>query len=297
MTRLWSWLAALVLLAGCAQTQVNLPALEGASSARLPGKVIWHDLISATPQASQRFYGELFGWQFEQLTFNTSIFSSASYYVISHQGRVIGGMVDQADLNAEGNASQWVVVLASDNIDQSAAAVEANGGTLLGPVFDLQERGRMAVAKDGQGALFALLQTPNGDPADRSQIPTGDFLWNELWTSNVSQAGHFYRTLAPYQLDAHNLGDGHDYTLLKAQQKPRAGIVKMPVQGIPPTWVSYVRVADAAELDAILAQVESLGGKILLPAEDRIAGGRAALIAGPSGAGIALQTWPVTDKE
>jgi predicted enzyme related to lactoylglutathione lyase len=60
-----------------------------------------------------------------------------------------------------------------------------------------------------------------------------------------------------------------------------------------PLWVSYLRVADEASLDAILARVEPLGGRILMPATARPAGGMLAVVADPSGAGIALQTWDV----
>ena len=42
----------------------------------------------------------------------------------------------------------------------------------------------------------------------------------------------------------------------------------------------------------MLDRVVSLGGEILLPVEDREIGGQVALIAGPSGAGVVLQTWP-----
>ncbi|MEH6583262.1 MAG: hypothetical protein V7754_15070, partial [Halioglobus sp.] len=51
----------------------------------------------------------------------------------------------------------------------------------------------------------------------------------------------------------------------------------------------------ADELDSILAKVETLGGEILVPATSRPGGGQVAVISGPSGAGIALQTW--TDNQ
>jgi hypothetical protein len=68
--------------------------------------------------------------------------------------------------------------------------------------------------------------------------------------------------------------------------------MKIPVEDLTPLWVSYLRIEDATALDAIVARVEELGGSILLDPQDREIGGRVALIAGPSGAGIALQTWP-----
>jgi hypothetical protein len=56
-------------------------------------------------------------------------------------------------------------------------------------------------------------------------------------------------------------------------------------------------VADAAELEAIVARVEDLGGSLLLAPQDRAIGGRVALIADPSGAGVAIQTWPDKNAE
>jgi len=297
MKKVWIWAAAAMLLAGCAQTQVDLPAVGQSGGERLPGKVIWHDLITANPEASQAFYESLFGWEFERIAVPTGMFSEASYYVISRGGKVIGGMVDQNDLKTKANLAQWVVVLATDNIERSIITVKAQGGTVFGDVFDLKARGRMAVAKDDQGALFALLQTPESDPADRASVAAGDFLWNELWTNDVNTAAGFYRTFMPYSEAGHPEADAHGYRVLTAHGKPRAGILKMPVEKLDPTWVSYLRVADEQALESILAKVEDLGGTILLPAQDRLAGGKAALIAGPSGAGIAIQTWPAADEE
>ena len=296
MSKQWIGMLAALALAGCAQMQVDLPAVGESSSQRLPGKVIWHDLISAKPAASQTFYEQLFGWEFEEISIPTGVFSHASYYVISHEGRVIGGMVDQDDLKADSNLSQWVVVLASDNIEQSVASIRSAGGTLLGDIIDLNARGKMAVAKDKQGALFALLQTPDGDPTDRASVTAGDFLWDELWTTDVDSAASFYRAFMPYTEADHPEAGKQGYRVLAAHNKPRAGVLKMPVEKLDPTWVTYLRVADTQALDNILSRVESLGGAILLPAQDRLTGGRAALIAGPSGAGIALQTWPVAEE-
>jgi len=73
---------------------------------------------------------------------------------------------------------------------------------------------------------------------------------------------------------------------------PRMGILQDPIEDLPPTWASYIRVEDMSVLD----RVEALGGRVLLPAEDRYIGGQVALIAGPSGAGVVLQTWP-TEQE
>ena len=80
------------------------------------------------------------------------------------------------------------------------------------------------------------------------------------------------------------------YRLLKAGDVPRAGIVARPLEDLAPVWVSYLRVESPA---AITARVAELGGRVIVEARPRTLGGEVAFIAGPSGAGIALQTWPL----
>ena len=67
-----------------------------------------------------------------------------------------------------------------------------------------------------------------------------------------------------------------------------------PLEGLPPVWVSYIRVENPA---AIAARVAELGGRIIVEARPRPLGGEVAFIAGPSGAGIALQTWPLEKQD
>ena len=71
---------------------------------------------------------------------------------------------------------------------------------------------------------------------------------------------------------------------------PRAGVLLNPFEGERPVWVNYLRVRDPS---AVTARVEGLGGTILVEARDRSIGGQVAFVAGPSGAGVALQTWPL----
>ena len=50
-------------VAACASLNINLPSItDTPTGERMPGKIIWRDLLTNDPAASQRFYGELFGW-------------------------------------------------------------------------------------------------------------------------------------------------------------------------------------------------------------------------------------------
>ena len=281
-------------LVACAATNVNLPSItDSPTGERLPGKIVWHDLLTNDPAASKRFYGELFGWEFESVGSFAGMSSDTAYTLIRHNGRLIGGMIDTVALNNRTDISQWVVVMSVEDVDAAAQGIADGGGTILTAPRDLQRRGRIAVVQDPAGALLALLETKDGDPVDR-QPELGDFLWNELWTIDVDGASKFYSDTAGFEVADWDT-DGNEespanYRVLKRGDTPRAGVLLSPLEDLDPVWVSYIRVESPA---AITAKVEALGGRVLIEAQPRSLGGEVAFIAGPSEAGIALQTWPL----
>ena len=283
-----------LLVAGCASLNVSLPSItESPTGERQPGKIVWRDLLTNDPAASQRFYSELFGWEFEKIGEASNLRSNSAYTLIRHNGQLIGGMVDTVALNGRSDISQWVVLMAVEDLDARMKAVEESGGEIVAPPTDLQARGRLALVRDAEGALLGLLETRDGDPRD-SEPEIGGFLWDELWTTDMQNAVDFYNKLAglvaePVDIDA-DAGDERTYSLLKAGDTPRVGVLPVPLEGLDPVWISYIRVEDPA---AITAQVPGLGGRIIVEAQPRPLGGEVALVAGPSGAGIALQTWPL----
>jgi hypothetical protein len=82
-------------VAGCAMVAPNLPAnTEEPTGDRYNGRIVWHDLLTTTPAESWKFYGELFGWEFESPGLDLGFGGESSYTLIRHEGRLIGGMVD-----------------------------------------------------------------------------------------------------------------------------------------------------------------------------------------------------------
>ena len=285
----------ILLLAACSTMNVNLPSVtESPTGERHPGKIIWRDLLTNDPAASQRFYGELFGWTFESVGTASNLESDSSYTLIRHDGKLIGGMIDTVALNGRDDISQWIVSMSVEDIDAGIKAVRTAGGQVVTPPTDLQARGRLAVVRDAQGAFISLLQTRDGDPLD-SEPRINDFLWEELWTSDVEHATTFYTSLAGLSAEMVDLDPDvagtQTYKVLKAGDTPRVGVMPNPLEGLDPVWVSYLRVGSPA---AITSRVAELGGRVVVEATARSIGGEAAFVAGPSGAGIALQTWPLT---
>lgn len=280
-----------LLVAACAAVNVNLPPItEDATGERHDGKVVWRDLLTNTPDESRRFYGELFGWEFEKPGIDIGIGGAGAYTLIRHEGRLIGGIVDTVAIGRSENISQWITTMAVTDIEAAVGRVADAGGSVMSPPESIGSRGQMAVVEDPTGAVFAMLQTSEGDPPDYEPDYNG-WLWDELWTSDVGKATDFYRTVIGFQYTDHDINvTDHDYRVLKMNDTPRAGVLPNPFEGERPVWVNYLRVEDPS---AITARVENLGGTILVEAQERPIGGEVAFIAGPSGAGVALQTWPL----
>jgi predicted enzyme related to lactoylglutathione lyase len=279
-----------LLLSACAAISPSLPPVaDRATGLTLPGKIVWHDLISHTPDQCQRFYETLFGWEFERVGVSLAGAADVDYRLIRHRGRLLGGMVDARQLGQPDpqQLSQWLAVMSVGEIEAATSRVAPQGGTVRRGPVDVQARGRLTLIEDVRGAELALLETRDGDPED-STPAVGDFLWDEVWTDDVSATSAFYNRVAGLDVGDQSTERGSQYRTLSSGDTPRAGVLPMPFEGLTSVWVSYVRVDDP---EAITARVAELGGSVLVDVRQRDIGGEAALIADPSGAVIAIQTW------
>ncbi|WP_223756719.1 VOC family protein [Myxococcus sp. RHSTA-1-4] len=270
-------------MAGCASTP------GGASKAGIPlspvplyGKFVWHDLVTEDPAAVKRFYGELLGWEFHDVKG-----SKRPYSLIKARGRWMGGIVQPTGAG-KGEHSQWLGYLSVPDVDRAVEQVRAGGGQALVGPEDVERIGRAAVVTDPQGAPVGFVRSQPGDPADTGLPEPGQFLWMEHLAEDPAAAVAFYKDLLGYEVQERNEGDG-PYSVLMRDQRPRAGVLRKPLERVRPNWLTYVRVEDPA---ALAARVESLGGRVVMAPRADVRGGSLALIADPSGAVLALQRYP-----
>jgi hypothetical protein len=91
----------------------------------------------------------------------------------------------------------------------------------------------------------------------------GQFSWNELLVANVETSGSFYSQLFGWQPTS--MPGNADYTIFKKDGMFVGGMMKLPMPGIPPHWLSYVTVEAC---DATAARITELGGRIVVPPFD-----------------------------
>lgn len=109
----------------------------------------------------------------------------------------------------------------------------------------------------------------------------GAVSWHELTTPDVAAAKTFYAAVFGWQLDDQEIG-GMKYTTIKAGAASIGGINAR--DDAPVGWQNCVTVSD---LDAVVAKVESAGGKLLAPPMAIPTVGRFAVIKDPQGGTIA----------
>lgn len=128
---------------------------SGARVAEEPGAVVWHELNTSDIVAASSFYRTA-------LSVETAPMEGAEgYYSLNAGGRVVGGM---GALEHPGAPSHWLVYFAVDDPDATVDALVRAGGKALEPPYDMVA-GRMAVVRDPQGAVFAVLRPIPMNPA------------------------------------------------------------------------------------------------------------------------------------
>jgi predicted enzyme related to lactoylglutathione lyase len=81
---------------------------------------------------------------------------------------------------------------------------------------------------------------------------------------------------------------GAEYAVLGRDKRPYGGMIRIPQPEIRPNWLPIVRVADA-QIAAVKAA--QLGGRVILAPRSDVREGKAAIVADPTGAAIAVRVW------
>jgi uncharacterized protein len=117
----------------------------------------------------------------------------------------------------------------------------------------------------------------------RTSHPPGTFSWVDLATPDPAGAKSFYAGLFGWEMEDGDAGGGAVYTTCRLDGAAVCGLFEMP--DVPPTWTSYVTVADA---NAAAASAGELGGEAVRDAFDVLDVGRMAVLKDPQGAVFAV---------
>lgn len=243
------------------------------------GRIVWHELVTPDPKTALGFYGELFGWTGSEMDMGPA----GKYTILKSGGEDVGGAV--APPNGAKIPPSWLAYCTSLDVDAAAKKATALGGKVMSGPLDIPNVGRFAVIVDPQGAALAAFKQVEERPELQGTPPAGAFCWDELLTSDPKAALAFYRDVYGWGVEDKDMGPMGTYHLLKRGERMAAGIMKAPMPGQPPAWLSYVAVND---VDDRAKRAEQLKGKLVVPPSDIPGVGRFAVVADRQGATFGL---------
>jgi len=243
-----------------------------------PGSFSWAELSTSDPAHAKGFYGELFGWTAN----DRPIPGDGVYTMLQLGGRSAAAMYSQrAEEKSAGVPPHWNCYVSVESADETAKKVEANGGKLVAPPFDVLDVGRMAVFADPGGAMLSIWQPKLHIGAEVVDEP-GSLCWVELATRDVDAARAFYTAVFPWTAKP-----SPEYTELYVGKRAVGGMMQIrPEWGpVPPNWMPYFAAED---VDGLAQRAKRLGGGVRMPPSDIQQVGRFAVLHDGQGATFAL---------
>lgn len=184
-----------------------------ARDGRPPGVPCWMDTAPPDPHAAMGFYGDLFGWAFED---RTPPGGRGRYFVATLEGRRVAGVGSDADRST---TPAWRTYVDVDDLDDVSGRVRHAGGSVLAEPFEVLDGVRAGAVADPSGAAFRLWQASELTTGDRPGSPgsiregaqlvnaPGTWSWSDLGTGGVAAATAFYGAVFGWEVDTVDLGD------------------------------------------------------------------------------------------
>jgi predicted enzyme related to lactoylglutathione lyase len=233
-----------------------------------PGTPSWVDVASPDPQASARFYCELFGWTADV----SSDPAAGGYTMFRLDGRDVAGMGPAAP----GQPPAWSTYVSVEDADATARKAQEAGGSVLVAPMDVLTVGRMAVLADPTGAAISIWQPRDHIGAGLVNEPN-TLCWNELQSRDPASARPFYEQVFGWRSES--AAGPVEYTQFMLGDRGIGGMVPMPEvvpDQVPSHWAVYFSVSSCA---ATIEKARALGGTPMDPV--LIPPGTMAVIADP----------------
>ncbi|MDQ0991478.1 VOC family protein [Streptomyces sp. V3I7] len=238
---------------------------ENSASGFGEGVPCWADAQLPDVAAGKRFYGELFGWTFDE---DAPVLGTV-------WGRQDGAPVAALSHKSDGRMpTVWTVYFATPDAEALSRRILAAGGQVVtAPLPTEGGLGTAALVTDPEGAVFGLWQA-GGHPGFGRRDEPGTFAWVQLYARNTEMANAFYGALFHDAL----FGPG------AVPEFGRAPVSDAFPAEMPPHLLVHFRVDDC---DTATEDVRRLGGRVQVPAFDA-SYGRVAVVVDNQGASFAL---------
>lgn len=237
----------------------------------------WVALSSPNPPESEAFYCGLLGW-----TATPPAPEMGNYQRFQLDGKAVAGL---QPLMAPEEQPTWTTYIATDDASATESRVVEAGGTVIAPVGDVMDLGRMGIYADPTGPVFGTWEAGTFAGAEVRDAVNA-LCWNEALSGDADKAREFYSATFPSWDPVAPTFEGAPggYTIWEVGGQPVAGLMQLDPQHLPadtPTaWGVCFYVLDA---DATAAKATELGGSINMGPMDMAGLGRFVSISDPHG--------------
>ncbi|WP_314222276.1 VOC family protein [Streptomyces zaehneri] len=210
---------------------------ENRASVYAEGVPCWVDAQLPDVDAGKRFYGELFGWDFEE-AYGSSVWARL-------EGEPVAALAHKTDGRMP---TVWTVYFATPDAQETARRIQHAGGQVIMAPLPVGGAGTSVLAADPEGAVFGLWQ-PAGHPGFGVRHRPGAFAWAQLYARDTEAANTFYGHLFHEAL----FGPGAEPDF------GRAPVADVFPEVMPPHFLVHFGVQDC---EAALGAVSRLGGRV-----------------------------------
>ena len=127
---------------------------------RRHGHFHWNELNTWNVEGAREFHARTLGWTFDRFPMQ----DGGDYTVCMADGEPVAGIFGlRKGMGLDDAPSHWFAYVAVDDVDARLGEVEAGGGAVCRPPFDVPDVGRIAIVQDPTGAVVGWI-TP-AEPA------------------------------------------------------------------------------------------------------------------------------------
>ncbi|KAB8163799.1 VOC family protein [Streptomyces sp. 3MP-14] len=254
---------------------------EGPAGGFPEGVPCWADATLPDLRAGKAFYGELFGW-----TFDEEAAAEGRYTQAFADGQPVAGLSPQ--LPGQEVPPAWVLYYASPDVGATANRIREHGGQLLAEPMDVGDLGAMLLGWDPGGVLFGVWQ-PGRHPGFGRVDANGAFVWSEVVTRDPAAADAFFPGVFPFRARRMESEPGEDMDYLVWNVGDRmVGGRYVPPADAPASAAPRIEVYYAVpDCDAAVRTAERLGGTVHSGPTDSPFG-RMAALSDPQGASLSV---------
>lgn len=116
------------------------------------GDFLWNELMAKDLEGSKAFYASVLGWSYDTVDMGTG-----PYTLVAGGDNPRGGMMPMQGREVAQVPAHWLAYVQVDDVDAAVGKVEAAGGTVLQPPFDVPTVGRIALIADPSGAALGIM--------------------------------------------------------------------------------------------------------------------------------------------